>query len=107
MTARQQNVLLDKNPSPIGREKVYFTADDSGKVCYFTRREAQCVYHLVDLRYRWRVAEHLGLSRRTVDAYIETAKRKLSSPTQKALIRDVLQLGFPSRMRNHYSRLIG
>lgn len=106
MTIRQQGILSDKASSLIGREKVYFDVDDSGRECYFTRREAQCVYHLVDLRYRWRVAERLGLSRRTVDAYIEAAKRKMCSPTQKALIRDALQLGFPNRMRNHYSRLI-
>ncbi len=84
-------------------EKVYLNCTES---CYFTRREAQCVYHLVNLKYRWRVAERLGLSRRTVDAYIETAKRKIATPTQKLLIQYALRNNFLEKMRSNHKALI-
>lgn len=80
-------------------ERVYF---DSRVDHYFTRREAQCVYYLIYLKYRWKVAELLGLSRRTIDAYTETAKRKAGCSTQKELIEYAIRIKFPRRMRCEY-----
>lgn len=54
---------------------------------YFTRREAECLYHLRNTKKRSTVAKLLGLSLRTVETYIECAKRKLGLHTQKALLQ--------------------
>lgn len=61
---------------------------------YLTRREAQCVLLLMQNLSRYDIALRLGLSRRTIDTYIETAKKKLSSHSQNELLNKLKKTDF-------------
>ncbi|OGT55199.1 MAG: hypothetical protein A3F17_08870 [Gammaproteobacteria bacterium RIFCSPHIGHO2_12_FULL_41_15] len=53
---------------------------------YWTRREAECIFYLVKKNKRKSIANILGLSVRTIDAYMETAKAKLNCRSQRELL---------------------
>ncbi len=61
---------------------------------YFTQREAQCVYQLILNKKRKQIALLLGLSVRTIEAYITDAKAKTNCQSQKELIQIILKTDF-------------
>lgn len=83
--------------------RVYFAKGDRD---YFTPREAQSLYCLVYDKKRQKVADRLGLSRRTVDVYLEMAKRKTGTISQKDLLDYAQKTNFAGKMRKHYRALV-
>lgn len=61
---------------------------------YLTRREAECVYYLMHQAGRSRIAQLMGLSRRTIDTYIEAVKKKLRCHSQQVLLCNLKQTDF-------------
>lgn len=53
---------------------------------YLTQRERECVAALLKMRFYHQVAAVLGLSKRTVEYYIENIKRKYGLANKKQLI---------------------
>jgi DNA-binding CsgD family transcriptional regulator len=54
-----------------------------------TPREAQCMVHLLQGKTQAKVAEAMGLSRRTIEFYVRNMKLKLGCETQPELIEFV------------------
>ena len=63
--------------------RLYFSASDPN--CYITYKEARCIAWLFQLRTAQEIAEILGLSRRTVEGYIENAKIRLNCHSRAQL----------------------
>lgn len=61
---------------------------------YFTTREAQCVYLLLQHKKRKEIATGLGLSIRTIEAYITEAKAKTKTHSQKELAEVIKKTDF-------------
>jgi len=53
---------------------------------YLTQRERECVAALLNMKFYYQVADALGLSKRTVEYYIENIKRKYDLANKKQLI---------------------
>ena len=66
------------------KPRVYLGGELPG--IYFTKREAECAYCLMFFMKRSEIATRLALSRRTIDSYIESAKKKLQCRSHDALL---------------------
>jgi len=86
--AEQQN--LDQPEKAI--QRVYL--GDRLPGVYLTRREAECTYYLMHNMKRLHIAAALGLSRRTIDTYIEAVKKKVCSNSQKELLDTLKETDF-------------
>ena len=75
------------------KRKRYFLGEKYPGV-YFTRREAESVYYLMTEQSYKRVADKLGLSTRTVEYYVNNAKKKLDCNTRLDLLLKVLNSDF-------------
>lgn len=61
---------------------------------YLTRREAECVYHLLKGRTMAAAGECLGLSARTIEFYLKNIKIKLDCRNKAGLIAAIEQSDF-------------
>ena len=78
--------LLDKD-SPM-----QFTERLAKKKICLTKREQQCAYYIVRGYTALQISEHLGLSKRTVEHYIDNIKVKLDVANKAALIEKLMGL---------------
>jgi DNA-binding CsgD family transcriptional regulator len=67
--------------------RLYFVCDN--QEYYFTRREVECIVHLLDGRTVAEAAEMLDLSRRTVEYYLNNMNLKLGCHTKHELLKKV------------------
>ena len=65
---------------------------------YFTRREAECIYHLAQGKTMRMTANDLQLSVRTVEFYVKNMKLKVGVRTKNQLIDKVIKLNFLSSL---------
>ena len=91
----QKRSLNQTNKKPIQRKiyKVYALGDRFGRI-YFTKREAECMVHLLRGKTIARVALELKLSPRTVEFYLKNMKTKLGCRTKFELIDLVINSDF-------------
>ena len=90
-----EEALFDKPPkaSKRGRPRklrMYFL-NPLYPTVYFTRREAECVFWLVQDKSVPETAENMHLSARTVEFYVKNLKLKLQCANRYQLIEKVLQ----------------
>lgn len=57
---------------------------------YFSRRETECLHHIVDGKTAKQIANILGLSPRTIEHYIENIKKKMKVHSKAELIAKIL-----------------
>ena len=70
--------------------RVYYVGSGRSRV-HFTRREAECIFWIVQNFTIAEAAHKMGLSARTVEFYIKNTKLKLKCVNKKALIEKVLK----------------
>ena len=75
-----------------GQERLYLGS--SYPNVYFTRREIDCMIHLLKDKTVSEVASEIGLSRRTVEFYVNNMKSKLMTKRKKELINKVRKSDF-------------
>ncbi len=85
----RNHISMYKN-SP--RARYYLGIGFSG--VYFTSREAQCMTLFLEGKTNLEVGICLGLSLRTIDAYLKTMREKLGCSSKKELINKVRQSQF-------------
>lgn len=78
--ARKKQVLLEKATGP------RYSLGAKYKHTYFTKREAECMVWLLENKTIGDVAMMLGLSKRTVEFYINHMKTKIGCRTKRDLI---------------------
>ena len=61
---------------------------------YFTRREAQCMWHLLQGKTIKAAGDALKLSSRTIEFYLKNMKKKVGCNTKPELIELILQTDF-------------
>ena len=61
---------------------------------YFTRREAECMWHLIQGKTIKLAAAAMQLSCRTIEFYLENMKKKIDCKTKPELIELILQTDF-------------
>jgi len=74
--------------------KKMYKIDDRFPGIYFTAREAQTMYLLLDGSTMQAVGERLGLSARTVEFYVKNMRVKLGLRTKRDLVALVQQTSF-------------
>lgn len=67
--------------------RLYFVCEN--EQYYFTRREVECIVHLLDGRTVAETADLLDLSRRTVEYYVNNMKMKLGCHSKQELLRKI------------------
>lgn len=67
--------------------RLYFVCEN--QEYYFTRREVECIVHLLDGKTVAETAEQLDLSRRTVEYYVNNMKLKLGCHSKQELLRKI------------------
>jgi DNA-binding CsgD family transcriptional regulator len=67
--------------------RIYFVCEN--QEYYFTRREAECIVHLLDGKTVAETAGELELSRRTVEYYVNNMKLKLGCHSKQELLRKI------------------
>jgi len=71
---------------------------------YFSKQESKCLHLLVTGKTIKLIAQHMGLSPRTVEFYLENIKRKLNVKTKSELIEKVVQSIWPEMfLYTHYT----
>ena len=95
----KQYVKREIKHEPKSRDvKTYFLVKESASL-YLTRREAQCVAFLIQGLSMRLVAQKLGLSRRTVEFYINNIKIKLKCRTKRELLAMIKESEFMHTMK--------
>jgi DNA-binding CsgD family transcriptional regulator len=64
------------------------------KHIHFSRREAECMVHLLRGRSIRGTAKKLGISHRTVEFYVKNMKKKLNCKTKYELIAIIVDTDF-------------
>ena len=67
---------------------------------YFTRREAECCFYLLQGATIAQAADALHLSARTVEFYVKNMKKKLAVQTKFQLTERLHSIGFLQRLQN-------
>lgn len=67
------------------RKRFYFT-DCRGIPIYFTRREYECLGHLLQEKTIRQTAKELSISYRTAEYFVVNMRKKLMCPTKSALL---------------------
>ncbi len=87
----KKSYLSSAQTSGNGKEhKAYYLGDEYTGI-YFTKREAECVWHLLKGNTIVNVAEILGFSSRTVEFYVKNMKMKLRCGSKAELLDKVVE----------------
>ncbi|EKD92287.1 MAG: hypothetical protein ACD_29C00084G0003 [uncultured bacterium] len=70
--------------------KTYYISHEEPKI-YFTKREAECIFWVMQNHTIAEAAYKMKLSPRTVEFYMKNAKLKLSCKTKKQFIEKILK----------------
>lgn len=73
---------------------------------YFTRREAECFFWVVQGFTLSQAAFEMGLSARTVEFYMKNMKLKLQCTNKKDLLDRVLQSSLLQQLEKHGMRIV-
>lgn len=86
---------LDEDASDKGarKKRCYYLTRGAHKQ-YLTRREAECMVHLLRGKTVPSAAKAMNLSSRTVEYYVKNMKARLACPSKEALIEKVLKSDF-------------
>ncbi len=81
---------------PIQRERhsAQYNLGEPFSYTYFTQREADCVFHLLQGKTMTEIGQILKLSPRTVEYYLTNIKKKLNCRKKNELIDKVLTTQF-------------
>lgn len=63
---------------------------------HFSKREIECIFHLLRGKKSRQIAEALHLSKRTIDFYIENIKNKMGCHTKSELLLAAIKAGYSS-----------
>lgn len=73
---------------------------------YFTRREAECIFWVVQGSTISHAALKMGLSARTVEFYVKNMKLKLQCTSKKELVDKVLQSSLLQQLEKNGMRIV-
>jgi len=68
---------------------------------YFTKREAECLFHLLQRKTISETARDISLSPRTVEYYVKNMKVKLAVPSKAKLLEFIIATTKGVRINNH------
>lgn len=95
-TRKQRNAKRYQKKSQQA-QSTYFLGDSYEGV-YFTQREAECVYHMLQGKSIPQTARDLGLSPRTIEFYVKNMRLKVGAPNKKALIEKIRKTALASKL---------
>lgn len=99
LASRKNKVLANKKKakrvSATSRFTNYYLGEPYAGV-YFTKREAECIYHLAHGKTIRATAKELKLSARTVEFYVKNMKLKVGVRTKHQLVDKVMKQDFLS-----------
>ena len=84
--------------------RTYYLGDSYPEL-YLTKREAECMFWLIQDCTIAQTASHMGLSARTVEFYMKNLKTKLSCHTKKDLVEKILQTSLLTQLEKEGMRI--
>lgn len=75
------------------RQEIVYLGDKFPGV-YFTKRESQCLVHILEGHTLVSAAEELGLSPRTVEFYVKNMRLKMGVQNKAELVKKIYQTDF-------------
>lgn len=82
-----------RKPEKASIKRCYYLGAEYPEV-YFTRREAECLVHLLKGKTINSTAISLGISRRTVEFYVKKMREKLKCNSKPELLEKVSETNF-------------
>lgn len=96
-----KSILIDKKHHVVGifgiSVEINF-ADNNTNTLGLTKRQSECLYHLVRGLTAKQIAKVLGLSNRTVEFYLENLKEKFNCSNKSDLITKAFEMGFGNNL---------
>ena len=85
--------------------RTYYLGDAYPKL-YLTKREAECMFWLMQDCTIAQAAFHMRLSARTVEFYVKNLKGKLSCQTKKELVSKILQTNLIAQLEKDGMQMV-
>ena len=95
-------VIKPKEPRDL---RTYYLSGDFADV-YLTKREAECIFWIVQEYTIPQTADIMGLSARTVEFYVKNLKLKLCCKNKKELIEKILKTTLLQQLEKDGLRLV-